>query len=58
MTIYTIEQIIEALKDRNITVVAQNTGINRMTIYNVINKKSGLNFKTYITLVNYLFGDK
>jgi DNA-binding phage protein len=58
MTVYTIEQIIEALKDRNITVVAQNTGINRMTIYNIINKKSGLNFKTYLTLVNYLFGDK
>lgn len=54
--IYTIEQIREAMKDRNQAEVARRTGIHPMTINKIMNGQDSMNFSTYQKLVEYLFG--
>jgi len=49
----TIEQIREKLADRNVTVVAEKTGIHRMTIYRLING-SMATYDTIKKLSDYL----
>lgn len=57
MHLYSLDEIRDALQDRNISAVAERTGIHKMTIYNLINNKTNISFSTYKALVNYLFGD-
>lgn len=55
----TIEDIITALKDRNITTVAENIGIHRQTLYDIsARKRPSINFSTYKKLVDYLFPEE
>jgi len=55
----TIEDIKEAMKDRNATVVAEKIGIHRQTIYDIMSgKRNSVNFATYQKLVDYLFPDQ
>jgi DNA-binding phage protein len=42
-----IEEIVERLKDRKLTVVARRTGINKQTLYNIMKGQ----LPTYDTLV-------
>ncbi len=54
--VYSIEDIREALKDRIISTVAENTGVHRETLYNLTkNRQKSMNLDTYLILVKYLF---
>jgi hypothetical protein len=57
--IYSMDEIRKALSDRVLSIVAQNTGIHKETLYNITNKRQeGISFRVYNILINYLFGDK
>jgi hypothetical protein len=58
MLVYSMDDLRAKLQDRNIIVVAEKTGIHKMTLYNLMNKKGDVSFRVYEILVNYLFGDK
>lgn len=55
---YTVEQIREAMRDRNQTEVARRTGIHPMTINKIMNGQDSMNLSTYKKLVDYLFQNK
>jgi aromatic ring-cleaving dioxygenase len=58
MKVYTIEEIREALGDRNIRMVAQRIGVHEQTLYNIRwGNQEGMNTSTYAKLVPYLFGN-
>ena len=48
-----VEQVKEKLKDRNITVIAQETGVSRQTIYNMVNGVSTPSLETLTALSSY-----
>ncbi len=53
---YSIDAIRDALADRNLTMVAEKTGLHRETLYNIVNRRQdGMSFKTYKILIKYLF---
>lgn len=54
---YTVEQIREAMRDRNQAEVARRTGIHPMTITKIMNGQDSMNLSTYKKLVEYLFLD-
>lgn len=57
MKVYTIEEIREALGDRNIRMVAQRIGVHEQTLYNIRwGNQDGMHSSTYEKLVPYLFG--
>lgn len=54
--IYSLAEIGHALKDRNLVVVARNTGISRGTLHPLARGKlKNLMYNNYVTLVKYLF---
>jgi hypothetical protein len=56
MKIYSLEEVKQALEDRNIRLVAQRVGVHEQTLYNIAWGKSGMSRQTYEKLVPYLFG--
>lgn len=50
----TLEQIKEKLKDRNLTAVAEATGINKHTIYRFMNGQPNPAYETVRRLAEYL----
>lgn len=50
----TLEQIKEKLKDRNLSAVADATGIHRNAIYRLVNGRSRPSYETVRRLVEYL----
>lgn len=54
----TVEEVREALRDRNVQVVAQHTKLNAHTIYRLINGERTPLYDTVKTLSDYLSGAK
>jgi hypothetical protein len=57
MKIYSLDEVKEALEDRNIRLGAQRVGVHEQTLYNIVWGKSGMSRQTYEKLVPYLFGN-
>lgn len=54
--IYSLADIRHALKDRNIAIVAKNTGISISTLYPLARGElDNLKYNNYVTLAKYLF---
>lgn len=53
---YDLEDIKNALEDRNLKLVAQKTGLSADTLYKIKNgERQSINLNTYKILLDYLF---
>ena len=52
----TLAEIRERLEDRNLKVVAAKAGINKNTLYRLVNGASDPSYETVVKLVAYLNG--